>query len=505
VEPNLAEPIQTVAARLDRLPRCGFHRRFILLVSLGTWFDVFDIFMMAYLGAAMQDSHFLTLHQFTHLIAAGFLGMFIGTVVFGMGSDYFGRRTSFVVMLLVYSVFTLLGALAPNPPALIVLRVLAGIGIGAELVVVDTYVSEMVPSHARGRYVAITQFLGFTSIPVAALLARLLVPTHWLMAGWRWVMVIGSAGALFAWYLRRGMPESPRWLESRGRHDEAARIMNSIEHEVMSCTGRPLPGRRGELNAEARRQREKNEGHMKGRLVSRLFPFFSVPLYLCAESSPAVISELPTLGTFAAETGRRMPFRDLWQPPYRGRTLMLVVFHLLQTVGLYGFANWAPTFLLRQGHNLERSLQYGFLIALVSPVGPLIAVLTADRLERKHTIVVLTLLMAATGLCFAFAVHAVAIVTIGAALTIFSYWFSALLHAYQAELFPTRARATGVGFTYSWSRLSAVLSTLIIGALLGKGILAVFLFIAAAMVGVALLVGLLGPRTNAVALEYISH
>lgn len=229
--------------------------------------------------------------------------------------------------------------------------------------------------------------------------------------------------------------------------------MNSIEQEVMSDTGRPLP----------------------------------VP------------------GSLAVETGRRLPFRDLWQPPYRRRTLMLVVFHLLQTVGLYGFANWAPTFLLRQGHNLERSLQYGFLIALVSPVGPLIAVLTADRLERKHTIVVLTLLMAATGLCFAFAVHAVAIVTIGAALTIFSYWFSALLHAYQAELFPTRARATGVGFTYSWSRLSAVLSTLIIGALLGKGILAVFLFIAAAMVGVALLVGLLGPKTNAVALEHISH
>jgi len=96
------------------------------------------------------------------------------------------------------------------------------------------------------------------------------------------------------------------------------------------------------------------------------------------------------------------------------RTLMLVVFQLLQTVGFYGFANWAPTFLLRQGNNLGQSLHYGFLIALVSPAGPLIAVLTADRLERKHTIVVLTLLMAATGLCFAFAVHAVAIVTIGA-------------------------------------------------------------------------------------------
>jgi putative MFS transporter len=442
-----------MAARLERLPLSGFHRRFVVLVSLGSWFDIFDIFMMAYLGAALQDSHFLTLRQFTHLTAAGFLGMFIGTVVFGMGSDYFGRRTSFVVMLLVYSLFTLLGAFAPNPEALLVLRLLAGIGIGAEMVVIDTYVSEMVPSRARGRYVAITQLIGFTAIPVAALLARLLVPTHWLLAGWRWVMVIGSGGALFAWYLRRGLPESPRWLESRGRQDEAAGIMNTIEQQLTGQMRKPLP----------------------------------------------------RLEALPVESSQRVPLRDLWQPPYRGRSLMLVVFHLLQTVGIYGFANWAPTFLLRQGNNLERSLQYGFLIALVSPVGPLLGVLTAERLERKRAIVVLALLMAVTGLGFPFASHASTIVSIGAALTIFSYWFSAVLHSYQAELFPTRARATGVGFTYSWSRLSAVFSTLIIGALLARGVIAVFLFMAAAMAGVASVVGFWGPRTNAVALERLSH
>ena len=148
---------------------------------------------------------------------------------------------------------------------------------------------------------------------------------------------------------------------------------------------------------------------------------------------------------------------------------MLMVFHLLQTIGIYGFANWAPTFLLKQGKSLNQSLEYGFLIALVSPIGPLIAVYTAEHLERKRVIVFLSLLMAATGLAFPFASAPLAIVGVGALLTIFSYWFSAVLHAYQAELFPTRARATGVGFTYSWSRLSAVFSTLIIGILLAKG------------------------------------
>ncbi len=476
-EPAIAT--ESAAARLERLPLGRFHRRFIVLVSLGCWFDVFDIFMMAYLGAALQSSHFLTLTQFTDLIAAGFLGMFAGTIVLGAGSDSFGRRPAFIVMLLIYSVFTFAGALAPNPRVLLAARILAGTGIGAEMVVIDTYVSELVPRRARGRYVAVTQLIGFTAIPVAALLARILVPTHWLMAGWRWVMVIGSAGALLAWYLRRNLPESPRWLETRGRRNEAATVLDRIESENR--------GARSEFGAQAR-GRERFADLKNHNLT------LGMPERNQAPETPE----------------RRMPFRELWRPPYRARTLMLVVFHLMQTVGFYGFANWAPTFLLREGHGLRASLDYGFLIALVSPVGPLLGVLTTERFERKRAIVVLALLVAAAGLAFPNAARlrassgAVAIVGIGAPITVFSYWFSAVLHAYQAELFPTPARATGVGFAYSWSRLSAVLSTLVIGALVARSVTAVFVFMAAAMGAVAIVIGVWGPRTNAEALEHIS-
>jgi putative MFS transporter len=214
---------------------------------------------------------------------------------------------------------------------------------------------------------------------------------------------------------------------------------------------------------------------------------------------------LPAAQNIPVEIIRRMPFGELWKPPYRSRTIMLCVFNLLQTVGFYGFANWAPTFLLHQGRNLGQSLNYSFLFALMNPVGPLIGVATTERLERKRAIVMLSLLIATTGMAFAYARSTVAIVAIGAVMTVFSSWFSSVFHAYQAELFPTRARATGVGFTFSWSRLSAVFSTLIIGALLVHGILAVFIFIALAMVGVALVVGIFGPRTNAVVLEEISQ
>ena len=140
----------TIAERIERLPLGSFHRRFVGLVSLGNFFDLYDIFIVAYIGAALQQSGFLSLRQFTFFVAAGFLGMFVGTVVFGMGSDRMGRRSAFILLLLIYSVFTFADAFALSAAWLIALRFFAGIGIGAEIVVIDTYVTEVVPSYARG-------------------------------------------------------------------------------------------------------------------------------------------------------------------------------------------------------------------------------------------------------------------------------------------------------------------------------------------------------------------
>jgi putative MFS transporter len=464
---SLADGVSRIAARIERLPLGSFHRRFIALVSLGGWFDFYDIYMMAYIGAMLQQWGFLSLQQFGNVSAAGFLGMFTGTIVFGMGSDRMGRRSAFVAMLLIYSAFTLAGAFAPSAGWLIALRFFAGIGIGAELVVIDTYVSEMVPSGARGRYVAITQMTGFTAVPIVAILVRLLAPTHFLIDGWRWVMVLGSMGAAFAWYFRRRLPESPRWLESRGRHDEAENIVAALEAESLSSVSR-------EKTAAPR-----------------------------PDVQPAADQSEETGSTGSAERGS---FMELWRPPYRRRTIMLMIFHALQTIGYYGFANWAPTFLLRRGVSLVHSLDYTLLIALVSPLGPALAVLTSDRLERKWAIVTMALLIAALGLGFAFLSAPVLIVASGALVTLCSNWFSALLHAYQSELFPTRLRATGVGFTYSWSRLSAAFSSLLIGAVLVRGgVGAVFTLLAAAMCGVALVIGVFGPRTNRIALEQLAR
>ncbi|HKR29999.1 MAG TPA: MFS transporter [Terriglobales bacterium] len=450
----------SIAARLESLGVGRFHYRFISLVSLGEWFDMYDLFMVAYVGAALQNSGFLSLQQFSQLIAAGFLGMFVGTVLFGMTSDQIGRRTSFVVMLLIYSVFTLIGSLAQSAVWLIACRFLAGIGIGAEIVVIDAYVSEMVPSYARGRFIAITQVVGFTSVPIVAILSRILVPTHFLINGWRWVMVFGAGGALLAWYLRLGLPESPRWLESVNRTREAEAVLDMIEGQSRG------PGPSQITNRQ--------------KPVSRRLTAASISQHWSSSR-----------------------FRELWSPTYRRRTLMLIVFQTLQTLGFYGFANWAPTFLLKRGVGLLHSLNYSLLIALIAPAGPLIASFTADRLERKWTIFALALSIAAFGLGFAIWQLPALIVISGALVTLCSNWFSAVLHSYQSELFPTRIRATGVGFTYSWSRLSAALSSLLIAAVLTHGVTPVFTMLATAMAGVAIAIAF-GPKTNRKALEDLS-
>jgi putative MFS transporter len=444
----------SIAARIERLPLGPFHRRFITLVSLGNFFDLYDIFIVAYIGAALQQSGFLSLKQFSIFVAAGFLGMFFGTVVFGIGSDRMGRRRAFILLLLIYSAFTFVGAFSPSADWLIALRFCAGIGIGAEIVVIDTYVTEVVPSYARGRYVAITQVAGFTAVPIAAVLSRLLVPTHFLMSGWRWVMLIGASGALLTWWFRRRLPESPRWLESRGRVAEAEAIVAALEAGSIAV----LP--------------------------------------------PSKVAQKTAVATQAPE---RASFAELWRPPYLSRTVMLVLFQALQTIGFYGFANWAPTFLLKRGVSLLHSLEYTLLIAMVSPLGPLLAAWTSDRFERKWTIVILALLVAAFGLGFGNSIAPAPVIAFGALLTLANYWFSAAFHAYQSELFPTRLRATGIGFTYSWSRLSAAFTSLLIGAVLVHGVPMVFALLAAAMILVAAIVGFLGPRTNGMVLEELSR
>ena len=196
---------------------------------------------------------------------------------------------------------------------------------------------------------------------------------------------------------------------------------------------------------------------------------------------------------------------ELARPPYRKRTLMLMVFNFFQTIGYYGFASWVPTLLIATGITTTNSLQYSFLIALSAPLGPLLAYRVADRIERKWQIVFTAACIAIFGLLFARQRDPVWLIACGVLLTCANNCMSIAFHAYQAELFPTRMRARAVGFVYSWGRLSTAFTSLIIGFLFQRfGTRGVFTFIAMAMVVVVVSVGVFGPRTRGLTLEQIS-
>jgi putative MFS transporter len=204
-------------------------------------------------------------------------------------------------------------------------------------------------------------------------------------------------------------------------------------------------------------------------------------------------------------TGPIFTLKTIFDPTYRARTLMLIIFNLLQAIGFYGFASWVPIFLANQGVELTHSLEYSFLIAIVNPLGPLLAMFFADRFQRKWQIVVLAIVVAAAGVAFAQVRTPGPIVICGVIVTLSLAWFSATYHSYQAELFPTRIRGQAVGFVYSWSRFSSILVPFVIAAVLrAQGTLGVFLLIGSAMLIVALDVAVLGPNTNGRDLDELS-
>ena len=444
-----------VAARLDRLPITRWHRVLTLLVGVGSFFDLYEVFLGSVLGAEVSKEWGLDSVEKSAVVASAFLGMFVGSNVLSVLADRLGRRRVFMLNLAAYSLFSLLTAFAPDFGWLLVLRFLTGLGVGAELTLVDTYLAEFLPSRVRGRFIAWAYTFGFLSVPLVAFVGKNTVAstTVFGFSGWRLLLVLGAVGALVVWFGRRTLPESPRWLLVRGRDEEAERTLAEVERTVERQSGRPLP--------EPDRQ--------------------------------------------APEPVRTVSLREMFRGEYRRRTIMWWIFQVLQTVAYYGFGSLAPIVLVAKGYDVPESLGYAAVSFIGYPVGSALSIPLVDRIERKRLIIASALGIAVFGLLFGYSAAPGLIMAAGFLLTVCSNVFSNAFHIYQTEIFPTGLRSSAIGIAYSLSRLtSTVLPFAGIAILEDFGATTVFVGSALLIILMCLNVGLLGPKSNRDHLEQVA-
>jgi putative MFS transporter len=432
---------ERIAERLDRLPLAGWHRRVVVLVGLGAFFTFFEVALGSFFGVLLTAQWPLTALDQSLIIGSAFVGEMIGSLLLAPRADRFGRRTLFQINLMAYSALSLAAAFSPNLAVFLVLRVLTGVGLGAELTLVDTYLSELLPTRRRGRYIACSYTLGMLAIPVAGGLSKAATGTLLGVAGWRWLLVLAACGGLAVWLFRRGLPESPRWLAASGNTAEADRVLTAIEHEVgAQAAGQP--------------------------------------------PEPA--------STVTVSTGVPLdPAR------YRRRSLLMWAMWVLNAIGFYTFASIAPIVLLAKGFDLAHSLTYAAMTALGYPLGSLVSVFLTDRFERRSLLIAATLVAAAFGTAFGLSADIAVVIAAGVATTVSTVVQSNLVHIYQTELFHTANRSTAIGIPYAASRLVGALlpvSALVLLSTVGPG--GLYTCSALLLATMALIVRMLGPRTT---------
>ncbi len=403
----MASAVNT-GARLDRLPISSFHYRIFWLIGAGMFFDGYDLYVGAsVLGAAVQ-SKFAVLAQVPQFISWTFVGMTIGSVVAGFLGDRFGRRFTYQFNLVIFGLASFAAAAAPTMDWLIVARFVMGLGLGAEIVVGYSTMTEFVPPASRGRWMAFMAFIVVAGFPATSIISTLIIPSF----GWRPMFAIAGVGALIVWYLRKKLPESPRWLESSGRAAEAEALMQTIEREVSG-----------------------------GRLLPAPMP---------APAAPAP----------------DWTFASLFSPALLPRLIVGSVVLITVNTLIFGFVNWLPTFFGQQGIGITRSLTYTMVLAGGSLVGCAVGAYCADRVGRKPTIIGASVLSIAAGGIYPYMVDEVQLLSVGFVLIVGIYVLTAVLYGvYTTELFPTEVRLRANGLCNMLGRGATVVSPFIVLAL----------------------------------------
>jgi MFS transporter, putative metabolite:H+ symporter len=403
-----------IAARLERLPLSPWHNKIRLIVGSVNFSDAFDALTVAYVLPALIPLWHMVPSEIGALISIGYAGQVIGGILSGCLAEKYGRVPLMVANIVLFSLMSLACIFAQSYPALLTLRFLQGIGLGGEVPIANTYISEFAKSTGRGRFVLIQQLMFPIGLTTVALVGTFVVPK----LGWQWMFVLGGLPVLLALPMIRVLPESPRWLASRGRGEDADIALTRIEGQISRQHGAPLP---------------------------------PIP----SNVAPAVAS--------AARFG------DLFAGIYLKRTLSLWVLWFCAYLITYAMTGWLPSIMRTTYHlPVAQSNLYGFVVNVTGLLVLLLAAFTIDKIGRKRAFSIGFLLAAVPLFIAAFTPNLSAL----ALLTLATLAFAAMgmipgsLGMYTAENYPNQLRAIGSGASSISQRLSSVLGPYLVGLIL---------------------------------------
>ncbi len=432
--PETALPSRrSLAARMDALPFTRKHLRVLTGSGVGWALDAMDVGLISFIIAVLAEQWSLTPGERGWIASIGFVGMAVGAALGGLLADRLGRRQVFALTLLVYGVATGASALVGGLAMLLVLRFFVGLGLGAELPVASTYVSEFAPARIRGRLIVILEAFWAVGWTAAALIGYFVIPTS--ADGWRWAFALGAVPAVYALVVRWGLPESPRWLASRGRIAKAERIVESFEASA------------GLVN------------------------------------NPAIHKESVRETLTRTSSGR---VRALWAAEFRVRTACIWLVWFCVNFSYYGAFIWIPSILVAAGYDLVKSFGFTLLITLAQLPGYAVAAWLIEVWGRRLTLSVFLVGSAVSAVLFGTASGDGAVIASGMALSFFNLGAWGALYAVTPEIYPTSLRATGTGWAAGVGRIASIIAPLLVPVLLGAGgapltfvVLAVFFVVAA--------------------------
>lgn len=432
-------------ARLDRIPVWPYPRWILVVVGAGFFFAFFDIVTIGFALPVIQEQFNVSSEAASWAITSGLIGYILGSFLDSRIGDRFGRRVSLFLSVGAFSVGSVLSATSPTLEWLVVWRFVSGMGIGAEIALVTTYMAEMSPAPLRGRYTGwtiVAAFIGFAVVPLVALV---LVPVYpW---GWRLLFVVGGLGGVLIALMRRGMPDAFHWLISHGRLDEARATLEGAEKLAEERMGSALP-----------------------------------------EPEPA---------NFVAGSAQGIGFSTLFRPPSRRRLPLLGALWFVYYVGNYAWLTLAAELFSKHGLSLSQSIASLSVTGFGFVAGALAAVFSSDRIDRRYSAAAMCLVWAASLAAIGFFASPATIPVLGFIASFTIGFVIPILYTITGENFPTPVRATGVSLSDGIGHLGGAFCGQIIFAVEAfGGFQGAFLAMAATGVASAILVGFLDRHTG---------